>query len=104
MSKFKVGDRVAVYSHRRRIGTVVEPPRSHHIEGNLWVDLDGDKYEGVSAHPKQCRKLKKKEKPKPREIWHGLEDNGRLGYVRLDSRAEALKLWPRAVRFREVIE
>lgn len=60
MSKFKVGDRVAVY-HRanREVGTVKDILNT----GTLTVLID-DKW--FYRHEKQCRKLVKK---KRREFW-----------------------------------
>ena len=75
MSKFKVGDRVAVYGNTGNKGPnftyargqrgVVEDIVSEDEEINVRLDeWTGDRIVGV--HPKQCRKLKPK---KQREIW-----------------------------------
>lgn len=65
MNKFKVGDRVAVYSLRDPAkGSVL----SINDLGHLIVLIDG--YEGTNTfHPKQCRRLVKK---KRREFWVGI--------------------------------
>lgn len=64
--KFKIGDSVAVYSHElgRAVGRVVniqplKPP---------WVSVCFDTHTSV-VHPKQCRKLVKKER---KRIWINL--------------------------------
>ncbi len=62
-NKFKVGDRVAVYAHTlgRAVGEVSDvqglPP--------YWLNVQTSTC-GVVAHPKQCRKLVKKER---RRVW-----------------------------------
>lgn len=60
---FVVGDRVAVYSCKREVGVIIEPPTHHHTAGNLWVEFhrkDGSWEKTLSVHPKQCRRLIKK--------------------------------------------
>lgn len=63
-SKFKVGDRVRVYGHsdcaRESFGGVVKE-----IHG-AWLKVYSDGGSLVAAHPKQCRKLVKKER---RRVW-----------------------------------
>ena len=68
MKQFKVGDRVAVYSHTPNKGAKREPGKvSDHCEkGSIGIDLDNGGY--CIVHPKQCRLLKKKQ-PK---IYYGL--------------------------------
>lgn len=63
--KFKVGDRVAVYFNGTRLtGSVVG---YNNEEDSLAVlKSTATDYDTVSAHPKQCRLLKKKER---RRIW-----------------------------------
>lgn len=69
MNKFKVGDRVAIYTpDGRYTGTV-----DHIEEGGVYAMIDGD----VGAqryHPKQCRKLKPK--AKAREWWVAQQNAG----------------------------
>lgn len=69
MTQFKVGDRVAVYGNTRygyfhgiddvcrRTGVVIK-----HIDID-WLEfkIDGDNDSFYVVHPKQCRRLKKKE-------------------------------------------
>lgn len=64
-SKFKVGDRVAVYERgEREVGTV----KHVHANGNLYIDLrDGDL---PNISPKQCRRLVPR--AKAREWWVAL--------------------------------
>ena len=61
---FKVGDRVAIYSSDRMVGTVDEI-RS---DGSIWcrVSRNGQPYWNGLTHPKQLRRLKPK---KRREFW-----------------------------------
>ncbi len=60
--KFKVGDRVAVYDGDRIVGVI----GAIHKEGGLLVCLD-EAYGGAkSYHPKQCRRLVKKQR---RRVW-----------------------------------
>lgn len=66
-SKFKVGDRVAVYDSRmlngRQVGivTMTRDPNGHH---KIAMVVDKvrryDKYGEIIVHPKQCRKIKVK--------------------------------------------
>lgn len=59
MSKFKVGDRVAIYNGTRRVDKV----QFITLTGGI-VTFEGPS--GMAYHPKQCRRLKPK---KRREIW-----------------------------------
>lgn len=59
---FQVGDLVRVY--RYGITEVL-------VSDKTVIELRGDAiiFKGLLAHFKQCRPLKLKEKPKPREFW-----------------------------------
>lgn len=75
MSKFKVGDRVAVYSRQHRgTGQVVQC-----FADGLEVVFDScpDSMRGIRLwHPKQCRKLvKKKER---RRVWVAYNDDASI--------------------------
>ena len=73
-SKFKVGDRVRVYGHRTNdwmpfTGTVVQrdyPELNDRSGCTLAVEADAGKVGVFLVHPKQCRKLVKKER---RRVW-----------------------------------
>lgn len=74
MSKFKAGDRVAVY----RYGSTVTKGTVKYVYGSLEgldVCLDNNEEE-VGVHPKQCRKLKKKAKKQPHEVWVNVHNYG----------------------------
>lgn len=60
--KFKVGDRVAVYGPERDVGTISE------VNGRGFVRMDPDdnNFDTNWFHPKQCRRLVKKER---RRVW-----------------------------------
>lgn len=62
-NKFKVGDRVAVYTTGGRCVVTVNA-----VSGNSvwWADSDNYRY---SAHFKQCRRLIPKKKKPGDEIW-----------------------------------
>jgi|SRR5690606_40807321 len=72
MKNPKVGERVAVYASERFVGTVEKGPGRITREGpeDLWLISpdDPDKH-GMFGwyHPKQCRRLKPRKKP--REFW-----------------------------------
>lgn len=87
MSKFKVGDRVAVYGHFRVSGEM----RPDYLRGDrglvtcviaddeITVCLDS----GVEneVHPKQCRKLKPKKKPLRVEgVCYWIEEPSQSGF------------------------
>lgn len=83
-SKFKIGDRVAVYGwggtagskiKNGQHGTVIESPIGE-TQGQIYVALDNTfRREEDRFHPKQCRLLKKKVR---RRIWLPPNwDNGR---------------------------
>ena len=59
---FKVGERVAVYWYDGRFTGAVE---KIHANGSLQIVFDNFSYR-KSAHPKQCRRLVKKER---RRVW-----------------------------------
>jgi hypothetical protein len=87
--KFQVGDRVAVYAYQhqtspgRRIGRVSSI--SHY--GNIVVRFDSFGPVGF-FHPKQCRKLVKKE---PRRVWINISPSGTMGAVwRNETKAKAV--------------
>lgn len=62
--KFKVGDSVAYYTeHGRKTAIVVAVEESNNI---LWLSQHPECYQNDKVHPKQCRKLVKKER---RSIW-----------------------------------
>lgn len=62
-SPLKVGERVAVYNERRDVGTVTHIA----LDGNLGVSFDTPgAYSMGWFHPKQCRRLKKRER---RRVW-----------------------------------
>lgn len=63
--KFKVGDRVAVYYPRCPIRNHAEITEVY-PDGSLLVKYDYDLTYRFAAHPKQCRRLVKKER---RKIW-----------------------------------
>jgi hypothetical protein len=74
MSKFKIGDRVAVYvldrhlENRRVIATVTQVLPN----GQLYTDQEDTKDFDVSmVHPKHCRLLKPKKKPRSVWIYNG---------------------------------
>ena len=79
--KFKVGDRVAVYGHRclewmRTAGTVLQVATDKHEGCTMLIKVPqrGDVY----AHPKQCRRLVKKER---RRVYIPLNDlHARLNF------------------------
>lgn len=72
--KFKVGDRVAVYTWQGKgIGCVERVGESTHIDVRC---ADGSLYNDV--HPKQCRLLKKKERR--RKLFLVNYDNPRCGH------------------------
>lgn len=88
---YKVGDRVRVY------GLGFDFDRDEYEECNgtkglvvgiidplIRVTLDDDTK--WNFHPKQCRKIKKKE---PRRVWINIYPSGDLGFPRTD-KAEAL--------------
>jgi hypothetical protein len=68
MTKLKIGDRVAVYETcKRYTGTIedVSPVAPHHTV-RVYFDQpseDGNSQRGY-VHPKQCRRLKPKAKPR----------------------------------------
>lgn len=66
VSKFKVGDRVAVYSNYGRYEGEI---KYFSEDGTFpWIDYDNNDFiRGGLAHPKQCRRLKPK--PAIREYW-----------------------------------
>ena len=77
MSKFKIGDRVAMYSASTKyVGNVIE------VTSTLVVILQTGKdvkpYR-VWAHPKQCRRLKKKAPLK--EVWVYVYHDGSISPV-----------------------
>lgn len=69
MSKFKVGDRVKIYHHRTPLIGVV-----NHITEDGMIKIDLSEV-GYIYHPKQCRKLVKKER---RRAWIKLTDYGQI--------------------------
>jgi len=70
MSELKPGDRVAVYWGKRCVGTV-EMIRN---DGLLQISVEnGSTSDTWIAHPKQCRKLVKKER---RRVWFEKVDIG----------------------------
>ena len=68
--KFKSGDRVKVYAEylctngSRGVVTHVSPTGQA-----VKVKMDNAIYAEKTFHPKQCRKLKPKQKPVAREFW-----------------------------------
>jgi hypothetical protein len=72
MSKFEVGDRVAVYMNGQRLVGVIRPNPKNNSPETLWVRFPesapgkNDWREHI-AHPRQCRRLKPKRER--REIW-----------------------------------
>ena len=65
MTKFQVGDRVAVYGHAlcgysRTVGIVKVVHESFVALQEPWLDIDTKDHQGIGADPKQCRKLVKK--------------------------------------------
>lgn len=72
MSKFKVGDRVAVYNRHWRITGRIEDINCH---GKLFVIEDGYNscHEESPFSPKQCRRLKRKTR---REWWISVHKPG----------------------------
>lgn len=102
MSKFKDGDRVAVYDgDERHTGEVVDI--SH--DGLLIVASESFPGKLVEFHPKQCRKLKPKAKKEPRRIWLSdtglwLIDNNYKGMMSVTS----TPVFPCDVEFIEVIK
>lgn len=66
MSKFKIGDRVAVYSRHERMGGIVTQTGGK--SGLIEVELDGgprtDQFQWFN--PKQCRRIRNK---KPLVYW-----------------------------------
>jgi hypothetical protein len=102
--KFEIGDRVSCYwtedlshSYRER-GTV---DYINYVTGIMSIKLDdgGNSY----YHHKQCRKLVKKPKKEPREIWVNIHENGILSAYHNPRNAVAdekhFKLREGAVRF-----
>ncbi len=63
--ELKPGDRVAVYVSERVVGTVIGPSQSN--PGALVVRPDREDMRLPSVHPKQCRRLVKRE----RQEWSG---------------------------------
>jgi hypothetical protein len=83
-TKFKVGDRVAVYDNGNRdIGTV---SFIDSISGRVTV-IGDDSDQTFWFHPKQCRKLRAK-KPKPAYVWVAL-DKDRVLLGIFDSKKKA---------------
>lgn len=73
MTKFKVDDRVAIYdSGTRIIGKVF---KSYIQTVDVLIDPNGDTTLIGNYMYQQLRRLKKKEKPKPREIWVPKKDH-----------------------------
>lgn len=74
MNSFKIGDRVAVYNLSRRVGVVENDScTSIDSEKNKFPMLGVKTSHGtVYAHPKQCRRLKAK--PKPRSVFVSLKN------------------------------
>jgi hypothetical protein len=78
-SKFKVGDRVAVYGHSEGgalngfYGTVAKD------SGNGWINVEWDCDDWLNkverVHEKQCRRLKKRERMR---IWVPIDADGKL--------------------------
>lgn len=67
MSKFKVGDHIAVYTPHRHTGTV----SNVYLDGTLMVDAGTGR---LYCHENQCRKLAPKKKPKLMKPGHILAD------------------------------
>lgn len=67
-NKFKVGDRVAVYETGRRKTGIIKEVDESVIAQSIFVNLDEDPDEcsGIWFHPKQCRRLRFREK---RRFW-----------------------------------
>jgi hypothetical protein len=81
MSKFKIGDRVAVYGEilgvkspaDRKLGTVAAVAKDGDLRVRFEEEFDGDREWYV--HPKQCRRLKPKAKPREWELMGTAEPN-----------------------------
>lgn len=65
--KFQVGDRVCAYNcSKRYVGHVIDLD-DRHVNPPLIVVQTVD--DTLTFNAKQCRKLKKKPKPKPSRVW-----------------------------------
>lgn len=74
---FQVGDRVRVYDGGfSRNGSVSEPPEGPHPGGSIWVMFDKPFFGRTAqdCHPKQCRRLKPKRKPKDKEFQKAMRE------------------------------
>jgi hypothetical protein len=63
MSTFKVGDRVRVYGFWLSSGYEADTGSVISLDGEKGLRIKGDAGAQFSAHIKQCRRLRKKEKP-----------------------------------------
>ncbi len=80
-TNFKVGDRVAVYGLDRNLENARVTATITQIldSGQVYTDRENlYPFDATMVHPKQCRKLK--HKPKPRRVWITL-DGLRKDYV-----------------------
>lgn len=113
MSKFQVGDRVKVYGHwgaQYLIGSkgtikkieLNNPFKAPHVAVKLDIEIDCLRDDGtIWVHPKQCRKLVKKER---RRVWINMYGHSAIAHL---SEARAIVdaapyVQERAVEFVEV--
>lgn len=97
MSKFKVGDRVAVYSYLgRSVGTL-----SADLEEGCWNVHYG--FNGQLAHEKQLRRLKPKAKKETRTVWINEYPYGEMYAYNHRMEADVVRQPSRAVALLECV-
>lgn len=95
MSKFKEGDRVAFYGGFGRLTGTVSNAELDCVGMFTVIGEGGTKF---NVHPKQCRKLKKKERRRV-WIWRGVERSNTYEF-RINPPTERSDEWSEFVEVR----
>lgn len=91
----KIGDRVAAYREKRRVGVIVHfdsSDNTYRVDECYWY------------HRKQIRRLIKKEKKKPREFWLNIYPNVTCAHSSESRANETGNRRIECVHVREVLE